>query len=167
MNFFFDSLSNLQKEAIQNSSNIALESNKLKINQTDFVAQKRRYYPSVNFNSHLGYGVANNSLFFKNINNTGFSPYWELGLTVNIPLYNRGDIFLNKEKELNNILLQKNILSLKSREILIEVERTYHSIQMIKQQQGILQEQVRLLHKKTRDCSKIIPWRCCAVSRLF
>lgn len=164
MNFFFDSLSDLQKEAIQNSSNIALESNKLKINQTDFVAQKRRYYPSVNFNSHLGYGVANDSLFFKNLNNTGFSPYWGLGLTVKIPLYNRGDILLNKEKELNNILLQKNILSLKSREILIEVERTYHSIQMIKQQQGILQEQVRLLHKKIEIAEKLynagaVPYR--------
>ncbi len=155
INFAFDSLRNLQKQAIQNSSDIAVESNKLKINQTDLFAQKRRYYPTVNFNSHLGYGVANDALFFKNFNNTGFSSYWELGLRVNIPLYNRGDIILNKEKELHTILLQKNVLSLKTREILTEVERSYHSIQMIQQQQGILQEQITLLHKKVEIAAKL------------
>ena len=164
INFAFDSLSDLQKQAIQNSSDVALQSNKLKINQTDFLAQKRRYYPTVNFNSHLGYGAANDALFFKNFNNTGFSSYWELGLSVNIPLYNRGDILLNKEKELNNILRQKNVLSLKTREILIEVERAYHSLQMIKQQQGILQEQETLLYKKIELAVKLynagaVPYR--------
>jgi len=155
INFAFDSLKDLQKQAIQNSSDIALESNKLKINQTDLFAQKRRYYPTVNFNSHLGYGSAKDTLFFKNFNNTGFSSYWELGLRVNIPLYNRGDIILNKEKELHTILLQKNVLSLKTREILMEVERSYHSIQMIQQQQGVLQEQIALLHKKVEIAAKL------------
>ncbi len=155
INFTYDSLSDLQKQAIQNSSDIALESNKLKINQTDFFAQKRRYYPSVNFNSHLGYGAANDALFFKNLNNTGFSSYWELGLNVNIPLYNRGDILLNKEKELHSILLQKNVLSLKTREILIEVERSYHSLQMVRKEQDILQEQVALLRKKIEITVKL------------
>lgn len=155
INFAFDSLRDLQKQAIQNNSDIALESNKLKINQTDLFAQKRRYYPTVNFNSHLGYGAADDALFFKNFNNTGFSSYWELGLSVNIPLYNRGDIILNKEKELHSVLLQKNVLSLKTREILIEVERSYHSIQMIQQQQGILQEQITLLQKKVEIAAKL------------
>ncbi len=153
--FYYNSLSDLQKQAIQNSSDIALESNKLKMNQTDFLAQKRRYYPSVTFNSHLGYGASNDALFFKNFNNTGFSSYWELGLNVNIPLYNRGDIVLNKEKELHSILLQKNVLSLKTREVLIEVERSYHSLQMIREQQDILQEQVALLRKKIKITTKL------------
>ena len=155
IDFSYDSLSDLQRQAIQNNSDIALESNKLKINQTEFFAQKRRYYPSVNFNSHLGYGASNDRLFFKNFNNTGFSPYWELGLNVNIPIYNRGDILLNKEKELHSILLQKNVLLSKTREILIEVERSYHSLQMIHEQQGILQEQVTLLHKKIAIATKL------------
>jgi len=155
VNFSFDSLSDLQKQAIQNSSDLAIESNKLKMNQTDFFAQNRRYYPSVNFNSNIGYGVANDSLLFKNLNNTGLSPYWELGIRVNIPLYNRGDIVLNKEKELQSILLQKNILSQKTREILIEVERSYHSLKMIQKQQSILEEQVKLLQKKMQTAKRL------------
>lgn len=155
INFTFDSLKDLQKQAIQNSSDIALESNKLKINQTDLSAQKRRYYPTVNFNSYLGYGSANDALFFKNFNNTGFSSYWELGLRINIPLYNRGDIILNKEKELHTILLQKNVLSLKTREILTELERSYHSVQMMQQQQDILHKQIALLHKKVEIAAKL------------
>ena len=155
INFAFDSLKDLQKQAIQNSSDIALESNKLKINETDLSAQKRRYYPTVNFNSYLGYGSANDVLFFKNFNNTGFSSYWELGLRINIPLYNRGDIIFNKEKELHSVLLQKNVLSLKTREILTEVERSYHTVEMIQQQQGILQEQITLLYKKVEIAAKL------------
>jgi hypothetical protein len=155
VNLSFDSLSDLQKQAIQNSSDIALELNKLKINETDFLAAKKRYYPTVRFNSYLGYGTANNEVFFKKLNNTGFSPFWELGVVANFPIYNRGDIELNKEKELNNILLQKAVLSAKTREILIEVERSYHMIEMIKQQREILSEQAELLEKKVDVASKL------------
>ena len=155
INFIFESLLDLQKEAIQNSSDIALESNKLKINKTDFFAQKRRYYPSVNFNSYLGYGTSSNSLFFKNLNNTTPSSSWELSLRVTVPLYNRGDIILNKEKELHSILLQKNILSQKTRSVLIEVERSYHTIKMIQQQKELLTQQVNLSEQKMRIAKKL------------
>ena len=151
----YSSLSDLQKQAIQNSSDIALESNKLKINQTNLFVQKRRYYPTLSFNSYLGYGASNDALFFKNLNNKSFSPYWQLALNVKIPLYNRGDIALQKEKEVHSILVQKNTLSLKTREILIEVERSYHSLQMIREEQDILQQQISLLYKKIKITTKL------------
>jgi len=148
INFHLDSLVDLQKIAIQNSSDIALESNKLKINQTDFLAQKRRYYPTINFQSHYGYGAANDALYFKNFNGIGFSRYWEAGLTLQLPIYNRKDIILNKEKELNTILKQKTVLSAKSREILLTLENSYNSLQRIQSQQVILQKQADLSLQK-------------------
>ena len=155
INFSFASLVDLQKQAIQNSSDVAMASNKLKINQTDLFAQKSRYYPTIRFNSHFGYGESKDSLWFKNFNKVGFSPYWEVGLVMNIPLYNRGDIIQNKEKALHTILLQKNILSFKTRKILADVEQSYHLLKMIRQEEGILQEQVLLLEKKMDISAKL------------
>jgi len=148
INFHLASLVDLQKQAIQNSSDIALESNKLKINQTDFIAQTRRYYPTVNFQSHLGYGTANDALYFENLNTSGMSTYWEAGLTFQIPIYNRKDIILNKDKELNAILKQKSVLSAKSREVLLAIEYSYNSIQRFQEQKEILEKQVALASKK-------------------
>ena len=148
INFELASLMDLQKQAIKGSSDIALESNRLKINQTEYLIEKRRYYPVVRFQSHIGYGTAQDSLYFKDFNSEGFSSYWEAGLTFQIPIYNRKDIILNKEKALNRVLKQKSTLSAKSREILLAVEDSYNSLQKYKYQKDILEQQVTLSSKK-------------------
>jgi len=138
----------LQKQTLHNNSAIAIESNKLKLSQTDLLAQKRRYYPSVNFFSYLGYGALNNKLYFKDINTYTSSAFFEAGLRLNIPLYNRGDIIQNKKQTLNSILVQKNVLSRKSKELLISVEKSFNTLKRLEKQQNILQEQISLTKQK-------------------
>ena len=147
--FRLNSLKEIEKEAIANSSDIAQEANLLQIRKTDLLAQKRRYYPSVDFNSYLGYGTSKSDSL--NLRSTqGLSPdfYWELGLTLQVPIYNRGDILLNKEKEMYNVLKQKKVLSLKLQETLVNVEKSYHTIKKIEKQKEILEEQIALLQEK-------------------
>ena len=155
INISYDSLTQLQQEAIQNSSDIALISNTLKTSQTNLLKEKRRYYPTITFNSYVGYGAASDTLFFKDFDKLSFAPYGELSLNISIPFYNRGDIILKKERELHTILLQKNLLSQKTREILIEVERSYHLLQTLHNQEKILQQQLHLLEQKRKVVTKL------------
>ncbi|MDX1807967.1 MAG: TolC family protein [Sulfurospirillaceae bacterium] len=141
-----DSLTLLQKESIHNSGDIARESNILKVKQSDLLFQKRRYYPELRFESYLGYGLSRDRVF--NLSNPGSGAYWELGLYFKLPIYNRDDIRLNKEREQYAVLQQKAVFSGKQRDILIQVERSYNEILRIKQQKNILDMQLKLLSKK-------------------
>ena len=141
-----DSLALLQKESIHNSGDIARESNILKAKQSDLLFQKRRYYPELRFQSYLGYGLSRDRIF--NLSNTGSGAYWQLGLYFNLPIYNRDDIRLNKEREQYDVLKQKAVFSSKQRDVLIQVERSYNQILRIKQQKNILDMQLKLLSKK-------------------
>jgi len=143
-----NSLTLLQKEAIHNSGEIAKESNILKIKQSDLLFQKRRYYPELKFESYLGYGLNRDKIL--SLSNLGSGAYWQLGLYFNLPIYNRDDIRLNKEKEQYALLQQKAIFSSKQRDTLIEVERSYNEIMRIKQQKNILNIQLKLLSEKLK-----------------
>lgn len=153
INFHLNTLSDIQKQALHNSNELAIESNKLKISQTDLLSQKRNYFPTLNFSSSFGYGALNNNLLFREIQKYSTSPYFALNLSLNIPLYNKGDIIANKKNALNTVLLQKNILSLKSKAILLNVEKSFNAIQNIQEQKNILQEQL-LLAKQKIDLTK-------------
>ncbi len=143
-----ESLVRLQKEAIKQNSTVAIESNILKIKQTDLLSQKRRYYPQINFNSYLGYGLSKDDTF--SLSGAGRGAYWGIGLTFKIPIYERDDIRLNKEKERYNILKQNSIFSAKQRDVLIQVEKSYNEVIRIKKQKQFLEELLALNDKKMK-----------------
>ena len=147
-----DGLVLLQKEAINHSSDIARESSILKIKQTDLIFQKRRYYPKLDFQSYLGYGLSKDNTF--DFNNYGKGKYWEMGLYLKIPIYNRNDIRLNEQKETYNILREKAVFSSKQRDVLIQVDRSYHEIKRIKEQMDIIKEQLSLVADKLKIVKK-------------
>ncbi len=140
------SLTDLQRSALKHSSDIALESNLLKIKEADLLSQERRYYPTLNFNSDIGYGFNRDNHF--DFANAGKGVYWNLGLSFKMPIYNRKDIILSKERERYGILKQKSLLSSKQRDILIQVEKSYNELQRIKKQKDYISELVKLAEKK-------------------
>ena len=148
INLHLSSLPVLQRSALKHSSDIALQSNLLKIKETDLLSQERRYYPTVNFNSNIGYGLNRDNYF--DLSNAGKGAYWSLGLSFKMPIYNRKDIILSKERERYNILKQKSLLSSKQRDILIRVERSYNELQRIKKQKDYLLELTKLANKKLK-----------------
>ncbi|NOX16583.1 MAG: TolC family protein, partial [Epsilonproteobacteria bacterium] len=143
-----ESLVRLQKEAIKQNSAVAIESNILKIKQTDLLSQRRRYYPKINFNSYLGYGLSKDDIF--NLSGAGRGAYWGIGLTFKIPIYERDDIRLNKERQRYNILKQNSIFSAKQRDVLIQVEKSYNEVIRIKKQKQFLEELLTLNDKKMK-----------------
>ncbi len=147
-----DSLKLLQKEAIVHSSDIARESNIKKIKEADYLFQKNRYSPQINFYSYLGYGLSTTKSF--DLSNPGRGAYWEMGLNLKMPIYNRDDIRLKSEKERLNILKQKSILTQKQREVLINIEKIYNDIKKIKKQKDILSYQLTLLQDKVNIAKK-------------
>ncbi|DAB29710.1 MAG TPA: hypothetical protein CFH84_07830 [Sulfurimonas sp. UBA12504] len=146
VNLDMTSLSDIEKEALTNSSDVAIESNILKVKKADLLFQKRRFYPEIRFNSHLGYGMGNLDTF--DLSNSGNGDYWDFGLTFKMPIYNRNDINLNEEKEEYEIMKQKSVFSSKQREILIQVDNYYGNINRINEERNILQEQYELMDKK-------------------
>jgi len=141
-----DSLSSLEKQALNTSSDVAIESNKLKLKKADLLFQKRRYYPEIKFNSFLGYGIGNLQTF--DIDHAGEGEYWELGLQFKMPLYNRNDIRLNEKREMYEVMKQKSIFSAKQRETLVLVDNYYKNIDTILKMQSIVEEQYDLMSKK-------------------
>ena len=148
IDFHLSSLATLQRSALKHSSDIALQSNLLKIKETNLLSQERRYYPTLNFNSNIGYGLNRDNYF--DLSNAGKGAYWSLGLTFKIPIYNRKDIILSKQREKYNILKQKSLLSSKQRDILIRVERSYNELQRIKKQKDYILELTNLADKKLK-----------------
>ena len=142
------SLNTFKKEAIRNNSAIAIESNIFKLRQTDMISQKRRYYPTVRFTSYAGYGASNNNIFM--VNSAGTGVFWQLGLTVNLPIYNKGDIRLGEQKSIYDALKQKGVLSSKIKNILLQVDHSYNNLKMIKKQMLITKDQVSLQALKMR-----------------
>ncbi len=147
-----NSLKVLQKEAIKQSSDIAIQSNILKLKETDLKSDKNRYYPIVNFTSNIGYGLTKDNTF--DLGNAGKGVFWALGLTARIPLYNRGDILLSKERDMYNILNQRRILSAKQRTILTQIEKSYNEIKRIEKQKYFLIELLKLSYKKLKILTK-------------
>jgi len=141
-------LNTFKKEAIQDNSAIAIESNIFKLRQTDMISQKRRYYPTVRFTSYAGYGASNNNIFM--VNSAGAGAFWQLGLTVNLPIYNKGDIRLGEQKSMYDALKQKKVLSSKIKNILLQVDHSYNNLKMIKVQMVITKDQVSLQALKMR-----------------
>lgn len=142
----------LKKEAINTNSDIAIESNILKIRQMDILAQKRRYYPTINFTSSAGYGTSDTKVF--SLNSGGMGTYWQMGLTLRMPIYNRDDIRLSKEKSTYDALKQKKILSSKIQSILTQVDHSYAVLQRIKKENSIFQEQVSLQSLKMKTAKE-------------
>lgn len=137
-----------KEEVIQNNSDIAIESDIFKLRQTDMIAQKRRYYPIVNFTSYAGYGTSNNKIFAAS--SSGAGTFWQLGLTIRLPIYNRGDIRLGEEKSMYDAIKQKEILSSKIKSILLQVDHSYNILQMINKDKSIIKEQVSLQSLKMK-----------------
>ena len=157
-----DSLKLLQKEAIAHSGVLAKESNLLNLKEADLLFQKRRRIPELRFDSYVGYGLSTNKIF--NLDSPGNGAFWELGLNFKLPIYNRNDINLNIQKNRLNILKQKEVLSSRQRDILIQVEKSYNEIQRSKKQIDIIKEQLSLQkHKlkiaKERYFAGVSPYR--------
>jgi hypothetical protein len=141
-----NSLSSIEKQVLNNSSDIAIESNKLQLRKADLLFQKRRYYPEILFNSHLGYGVGNLQTF--DLNHAGNGEYWELGLEFKMPIYNRNDIRLNEKREMYKVMKQKSVFSQKQRETLILVDNYYKNVNKILNMKNIVEEQYDLMSQK-------------------
>ncbi len=142
------SLKTLQKEALRQSSEVAMQSNLLKLKETDLKWDENRYYPTINFNSNIGYGLNRDNTF--DLSNSGKGVFWSLGLTFRMPIYERGDITLSKEKDRYSILKQKSVFSRKQRDILTKIEKSYNEIDRIKKQKFFLTELLKLSLKKYR-----------------
>ncbi len=142
ISIYTSSLKILQKEAVTNNSNIAIQSNILKIKEANFISDKRRYYPSIDFSSNIGYGLSTDNTF--DLGNAGKGMFWTLELTAKIPLYQRGDITLSKDRDMYGILKQKRVLSAKQRDILSQVEKSYNKIQKTKKEKYFLTELLKI-----------------------
>ncbi len=140
------SINDLQKEAIENSSDVAIESNLLKIKNADVLSEKRRFYPTVDFTSSIGYGYEQPKVF--DFANTNFTGIWNLGLSVNIPIYNRDDIRLNMQRSTYDALLEQNKFSLKVRDTLNQTQKAYTQLMRIHKQQGYVKDLLELAKTK-------------------
>ena len=147
-----DSLVMLQKEALSHNGDIEKESNNLKITETDLLSQQRRYYPQISFNSYLGYGLSDTKVFSPTAGSTG--DYWQVGLNLKMPIYNRDDIRLNKEKSAYAVLKEKTVFSSQQKSILAQVEKSYLQIEKIKRQMDVIDEQLSLLDLKLKISEK-------------
>ncbi len=146
VNLNIESLARLEREAIKHSSDIATESNILKIKEADLISQERRYYPKIDFTSRVGYGLNKDDTF--TFSNAGKGSFWSLGLTFRAPIYERDDIRLSQERERYRILKQRRVLSAKHRDILIKVEKSYHEVERLDRQKSFLKKLLFLSHKK-------------------
>ncbi len=140
------SLKVLQKEALRQSSDVAIQSNILKLKETDLKRDERRYYPTINFTSNIGYGLSKDDTF--SLSGAGRGTFWSLGLTAKMPIFQRGDIILSKERDRYNILKQRSVFSAKQRAILIRIEKSYNEIKRLEQQKQFLNELLKLSLKK-------------------
>jgi hypothetical protein len=147
-----DSLPLLEKEALKNNSDLVKESNILKLTQADLLSQQRRYYPQISFNSYIGYGLSDQKVFTMANASTG--SYWQLGLNIKVPIYDRDDIRLNQEKGMYTVLKEKNIFSAQQKSVVLQVERSYHQIEKIEKQTKIIKEQLSLLSLKLEVSKK-------------
>jgi hypothetical protein len=133
----------LQKNTLKGNGEIARESNTLKLRQTDYLSQKRRFQPTINFTSFVGYGFTKNKEF--DMSHQGEGSNWELALTLRQPIYNRNDIRLNTQSAKYNILLQKEKLKSTQKTTLINLENLYRNIQLLTYRIEIQKEKTKLL----------------------
>ena len=148
INLQTQSLKMLQKEAIRQSSDVAIESNLLKIKETDLKYDENRYYPRIDFTSNIGYGLSKDDTF--SLGGAGRGAFWSLGLTARIPIYEREDIILSKQRDRYEILKQKRVLSAKQRSILIQIEKSYNELKRIEKQKEFLKQLSSLSLKKMK-----------------
>lgn len=140
------SIKDLQEQAIANSSDVAVESSLVKLRTADVLNEKKRFYPAVNFISSAGYAAQRpRELDFSSSN---IMETWNLGLSVNIPIYNRDDIRLNIQRSKYDMLLEENKFSAKIRETLNETHRSYMQIMRIHEQQKYVNNLLTLAEKK-------------------
>jgi len=146
IDFELTSLSEIEKEALKNSNEIALSSNRLQLSKADLLFQKRRFYPEIKFNSYLGYGAGNLNIF--DVTHIGSGEYWELNLEFQMPIYNRNDIRLNEQREIYEIMKKKSQFSLKQREILAQVDSYYNTISRVVEERTLVRKQTELMSEK-------------------
>ncbi len=146
IDFALTSLTETEKEALKNSNEIAIASNKLQLSKADLLFQKRRFYPEIKFNSYLGYGAGSLKLF--DMTHIGSGEYWQLGLEFKMPIYNRNDIRLHEQKEIYEIMKKKSTFSLKQREILAQVDSYYNTISRVVEERSLVRKQTELMSEK-------------------
>lgn len=137
---------NIQERAIANSSDIAMESSLVKLKTADLINEQKRYYPTVDFTSNAGFANQNPKVF--NFASNGAVGIWNLGLSVNIPLYNRGDIRLNIQKSQYAAMLEENKFSSKIRDVLNETQRSQTQLLRLNEQKKYVSELLSLAKKK-------------------
>ena len=146
-----NSTTDIQERAIANNSDIAMESSLVKLKTADLINEQKRYYPTIDFTSSAGIANQNQKVF--NFANNGLVGIWNLGLTANIPLYNRGDIRLNIQKNEYAVMLEENKFSSKIRDILNETQRSQTQLLRLNEQKKYVLELLSLAKKKL-DTSK-------------
>jgi len=140
-----NSLNELQKQIINQNSEIAMESNILKTKKIDLLSQEKRFIPQINYYSYFGYAGAKPRTFsFPSTS----SENWEIGLTFLIPLYHRNDITLKVEKAKYDIVLQKHKLQQKIKDTLIKGTNLFNEIKSLNSQIEIAFLQLDLSKEK-------------------
>jgi len=143
INLKINDFKQIQKDVLKNSSEIARESNILKLRETDYLSQKRRFHPTITLTTSLGYSLTKNKEFDMAKQSEG--PTWSIALTARQPIYNRDDIRLNIERAKYSVLKQKNKLQSTQKKVLINIENLYRTIQLLTYRISIQNEKTKLL----------------------
>lgn len=133
----------LQTKVIKNNSDILKERNNLKLKELDYISTKRKFHPTITFNSFVGYSFTKNKEF--DISKQGSGTNWEIALNLKQPIYNRGDIQLKTQKAKYDLLLQKEKLKSIQKTALINLENLYRTIQFLNIKIDILKQKTDLL----------------------
>ena len=93
---------------LHNNPQIAIAQNRLKDEKVSILNESARRMPIVDLDASTGYGWSEDLI--TNNKEDGFN--WDVGVTVNIPIYERNDIYLNEQRAKVVALQAKNDLRL-------------------------------------------------------
>ena len=146
VNLNVNSIYEIQKRVLKNNSEIASNSNILKIKKLQLLSEQKRFVPQVSYYSYAGYSGGRNKLF--SISSNLNTQNWEIGLNMKVPLYNRNDITLKTQKAKYDILLQQDRFKKTIKNNLIKANNLFQSIVSIKAQIKILLQKIELSKEK-------------------
>lgn len=99
---------------LHNNPSIAIAQNELKRDKTLILNESARRMPKVDLDASTGYSWSEDLI--NNVDSNGTN--WDAGITVNIPIYERNDIYLNEQRAKVVALQAKNRLKLATKEAL-------------------------------------------------
>jgi len=149
------SLENLQHAAIHNNARLHVKEKQYELAQSDIKLEVDRRGLGIDWTSHLGFGHA------EQLN----PPYrsrdgedWQALLSINYPLYERGDMSMKVQEKKIQALQSKNNLAIERRLLSRTINRLYNSLQKHKikhqlyaQQKDVLLERITITYNRYKE----------------